>query len=207
MLCGDVAWLLVRFPEGALLPPCASHIQQPLSTPIRDPGAGARRTGPQTRRDSNAVRKVRGRSVGRSQQFGRNQAPPPLLIVSSSATQAAPRRPPKSPRLTVQARNPCKMERSFSVDDLVGGLYRLGQAGMGRTDSEAAFQEFLKRIPSATNLAAANNASQQLDQHQFHQHAQQLLASSAVASALNSVGAGSAGGAHDGAAPCLTGGV
>jgi hypothetical protein len=46
------------------------------------------------------------------------------------------------------------MERSFSVDDLVGGLYRLGQAGMGRTDSEAAFQEFLKRIPSATNLAA-----------------------------------------------------
>jgi hypothetical protein len=51
------------------------------------------------------------------------------------------------------------MERSFSVDDLVGGLYRLGQAGMGRTDSEAAFQEFLKRIPSATNLAAAANAS------------------------------------------------
>lgn len=48
------------------------------------------------------------------------------------------------------------MERSFSVDDLVGGLYRLGQAGMGRTDSEAAFQEFLKRIPSASNLAAAN---------------------------------------------------
>jgi len=45
------------------------------------------------------------------------------------------------------------------VDDLVGGLYRLGQAGMGRTDSEAAFQEFLKRIPSATNLAAAANAS------------------------------------------------
>jgi hypothetical protein len=51
------------------------------------------------------------------------------------------------------------MERSFSVDDLVGGLYRLGQAGMGRTDSEAAFQEFLKRIPSATNLAAAAAAN------------------------------------------------
>lgn len=30
---------------------------------------------------------------------------------------------------------------------------------MGRTDSEAAFQEFLKRIPSATNLAAAANAT------------------------------------------------
>lgn len=51
------------------------------------------------------------------------------------------------------------MERTFSVDDLVGGIWRLNQAGMGRTDSEAAFQEFLKRIPSATNLAAAANAS------------------------------------------------
>ena len=47
------------------------------------------------------------------------------------------------------------MERSFSVDDLVGGLYRHGQAGKGRTDTEAAIQEVLKRIPSATNLAAA----------------------------------------------------
>lgn len=47
------------------------------------------------------------------------------------------------------------IERTFSVDDLVGGIWRLGQAGMGRTDSEAAFQEFLKRIPSASNLAAA----------------------------------------------------
>ncbi|GLI63991.1 hypothetical protein VaNZ11_007103 [Volvox africanus] len=47
------------------------------------------------------------------------------------------------------------MERQTSVDDLLGGFWRLGQAGMGRTDSEAAFQEFLKRIPSTTNLAAA----------------------------------------------------
>ena len=55
---------------------------------------------------------------------------------------------------------------------------------MGRTDSEAAFQEFLKRIPSATNLAAAANASQQLEQqHQLHQQAQQLLGNvAAVAS-------------------------
>ncbi|GAX83715.1 hypothetical protein CEUSTIGMA_g11140.t1 [Chlamydomonas eustigma] len=50
-------------------------------------------------------------------------------------------------------------ERIFSVDDLVGGIWRLGQAagGFHRTDSEAAFQEFLKRIPSATNLAASGN--------------------------------------------------
>ncbi|PNH00885.1 Protein ABSCISIC ACID-INSENSITIVE 5 [Tetrabaena socialis] len=48
------------------------------------------------------------------------------------------------------------MERQTSVDDLLGGFWRLGQAGtFGRTDSEAAFQEFLKRIPSTTNLAAA----------------------------------------------------
>lgn len=48
------------------------------------------------------------------------------------------------------------MERAFSVDDLVGGIFRLtgGQAGgFSRNDSESAFQEFLKRIPSATNLA------------------------------------------------------
>ncbi|GAX72919.1 hypothetical protein CEUSTIGMA_g374.t1 [Chlamydomonas eustigma] len=54
-------------------------------------------------------------------------------------------------------------ERIFSVDDLVGGIWRLGQAagGFQRTDSEAAFQEFLKRIPSATNLTTATT---QLDQ-------------------------------------------
>ena len=44
------------------------------------------------------------------------------------------------------------------------GVWRLGQAGMGRTDSEAAFQEFLKRIPSATNLAASQLESSQLQQ-------------------------------------------
>ncbi|WIA31653.1 hypothetical protein OEZ86_002533 [Tetradesmus obliquus] len=68
------------------------------------------------------------------------------------------------------------MNRSFSVDDLVGGIFRLGQAGagaFGRTDSEAAFQEFLKRIPSATNLAA----NQQFEPNQLQQ-AQQLLSAS-----------------------------
>lgn len=47
---------------------------------------------------------------------------------------------------------------------------------MGRTDSEAAFQEFLKRIPSATNLAGGagqNVDPAQLEAH-LQQHAQQL---------------------------------
>lgn len=47
--------------------------------------------------------------------------------------------------------------RNLSMDDLVGGLFgRLsGATGVPRTDSEAAFQEFLKRIPSSSNLAAS----------------------------------------------------
>uniref|UniRef100_A0A7R9YTH8 BZIP domain-containing protein n=1 Tax=Chlamydomonas euryale TaxID=1486919 RepID=A0A7R9YTH8_9CHLO len=47
------------------------------------------------------------------------------------------------------------VERNMSVDDLVGGMWRMGAAagvGFKRTDSEAAFQEFLKRIPSSTNI-------------------------------------------------------
>jgi len=72
-----------------------------------------------------------------------------------------------------------KMERTFSVDDLIGNVYRLSGAigGMGnRTDSEAAFQEFLKRIPSATNLSAAGSAGgAQYEPGALQQTAQQLL--------------------------------
>eukprot|EP00879_Flechtneria_rotunda_P002753 GHRR01002962.1.p1 GENE.GHRR01002962.1~~GHRR01002962.1.p1 ORF type:complete len:385 (+),score=147.10 GHRR01002962.1:290-1444(+) len=71
------------------------------------------------------------------------------------------------------------MERTLSLDDLVGGIWKLQNASMGRTDSEAAFQEFLKRIPSATNLAAA--ASQYEPQLQ---QAQQLLAGGGASTAL-----------------------
>eukprot|EP00798_Chlamydomonas_sp_ICE-L_P008067 gene8067-1309_t len=53
-------------------------------------------------------------------------------------------------------------ERSFSFDDLLGGIARLsGQAGLVRSESEAVFQEFLKKIPSATNLAALGAAAHQ----------------------------------------------
>lgn len=52
------------------------------------------------------------------------------------------------------------MERSVSVEEFLGGLLRLNRSGsvkMGglgpRSDSEAAFHEFLKRIPSATALS------------------------------------------------------
>lgn len=47
------------------------------------------------------------------------------------------------------------MERAFSVEDLMGNWLRMGGAGFTRTDSEAAFQEWLKRIPSHNNLADA----------------------------------------------------
>jgi len=68
------------------------------------------------------------------------------------------------------------MERSVSVDDIVGGIWRLGAAGMGRTDSEAAFQEFLKKIPSSSNLAAQAAAQGgQLDAAQQLQLQQQAL--------------------------------
>lgn len=76
------------------------------------------------------------------------------------------------------------MERTFSVDDLIGNVYRLSGAlgGMGnRTDSEAAFQEFLKRIPSATNLSAVGSAGGAAS---YEQTAQQLLSGGAVAASL-----------------------
>eukprot|EP00892_Ulva_mutabilis_P012613 jgi/Ulvmu1/9724/UM055_0064.1 len=55
------------------------------------------------------------------------------------------------------------MDRSISVDRFLTGLLRnstqesLSKMGLGRrTDSEAAFQEFLKRIPSASALSSQN---------------------------------------------------
>ena len=62
------------------------------------------------------------------------------------------------------------MDKVFSVDDLAG-FWKLsaGMQGFPRTDSEQAFQDFLKRIPSASNLA-----SQSLDQAQHLQLQQQV---------------------------------
>lgn len=80
------------------------------------------------------------------------------------------------------------MERTFSVDDLIGNVYRLSGAlagGMGnRTDSEAAFQEFLKRIPSATNLSAVGSAGgASYEPGALQQTAQQLLGGASLPTA------------------------
>ena len=96
------------------------------------------------------------------------------------------------------------MERVFSVDD-IQGFWKLS-AGMGfpRTDSEAAFQDFLKRIPSTSNLAAQAQGldhAQQLhlqQQVQQYQHAQQAglhaAGSSLGGGALGEVGSLNVGG-------------
>lgn len=66
------------------------------------------------------------------------------------------------------------MDRQVSVEDIVGGLYKLGSAGFPRTDSEAAFQDFLKRIPSTTNLAGQAEQLNPQQQLQLQQHVQHL---------------------------------
>lgn len=66
------------------------------------------------------------------------------------------------------------MDRQVSVEDIVGGLYKLGSAGFPRTDSEAAFQDFLKRIPSTTNLAGQAEQLSSQQQLQLQQHVQHL---------------------------------
>ena len=70
------------------------------------------------------------------------------------------------------------MERQWSLEDF-NSMWKLG-AGFPRNDSENAFQDFLKRIPSTTNLAA--QAGQHLDQQQqaqLHQQVQHLQQQSA----------------------------
>lgn len=44
------------------------------------------------------------------------------------------------------------MDRSLSVDDFAGGVWRLGHAGLGRNDSESQFADLLKSFPSTNSL-------------------------------------------------------
>ena len=74
------------------------------------------------------------------------------------------------------------MDRQVSVEDIVGGLYKLGSAGFPRTDSEAAFQDFLKRIPSTTNLAGQAEQLNPQQQLQLQQHVQHLTQQSQLPS-------------------------
>lgn len=92
-----------------------------------------------------------------------------------------------------------RMERQWSLEDynIANSMWKLG-AGFPRTDSENAFQDFLKRIPSTTNLAA--QAGQHLDQQQqaqLHQQVQHLHQQSQQQQAAYPSGAGIPGNAGD----------
>lgn len=78
------------------------------------------------------------------------------------------------------------MDRQVSVEDIVGGLYKLGSAGFPRTDSEAAFQDFLKRIPSTTNLTGQAEQLNPQQQLQLQQHVQHLTQQSQLPSTSDS---------------------
>ncbi|CAL5219208.1 g999 [Coccomyxa viridis] len=94
------------------------------------------------------------------------------------------------------------MDKVFSVDDLAG-FWKLsaGMQGFPRTDSEQAFQDFLKRIPSASNLASQSldqaqqlQLQQQVQQFQQAQQAGLGTANSFPSSSLGEVGSLNVGG-------------
>lgn len=92
------------------------------------------------------------------------------------------------------------MERAFSAEDFnnlsgLSGFWKLGasMAGFPRTDSEAAFQDFLKRIPSTSNLAAQAHGLDQAQQLHLQQQVQQFQ--QAQQAGLNAGGSGLPGGA------------
>ncbi len=86
------------------------------------------------------------------------------------------------------------MQRQFSVDDFnnLSGFWKLGasMAGFPRTDSEAAFQDFLKRIPSTSNLAAQAQGLDQAQQLHLQQQVQQFQ--QAQQAGLHAAGSGGA---------------
>lgn len=86
------------------------------------------------------------------------------------------------------------MERVFSVDD-IAGFWKLGagMAGFPRTDSEAAFQDFLKRIPSTSNLAGQAQGLDQAQQLHLQQQVQQFQ--QAQQAGLHAAGSALTGGA------------
>lgn len=65
------------------------------------------------------------------------------------------------------------MERAFSVEDFMGSFLKMGAAGFSRTDSESAFQEWLKRIPSHSNLSDKLDIPQGLQMLNQYQAAHQ----------------------------------
>ena len=102
------------------------------------------------------------------------------------------------------------MQRQFSVDDFnnLGNFWKLGasMAGFPRTDSEAAFQDFLKRIPSTSNLAAQAQGLDQAQQLHLQQQVQQFQQAQqaglhAAGSALPGGALGEVGGLNVGGIP------
>ncbi|CAL8460595.1 g124 [Coccomyxa elongata] len=102
------------------------------------------------------------------------------------------------------------MQRQFSVDDFtnLGNFWKLGasMAGFPRTDSEAAFQDFLKRIPSTSNLAAQAQGLDQAQQLHLQQQVQQFQQAQqaglhAAGSALTGGALGEVGGLNVGGIP------
>ena len=93
------------------------------------------------------------------------------------------------------------MERGLSFDDLMDGIHKLTSAGFPRNDSEALFQDFIRRIPSSNNLSAADSLnyldpaqqaqlqhSVQHNQQQAHQHTGSNVLRTTSSSDLQEVG-------------------
>lgn len=68
------------------------------------------------------------------------------------------------------------MQRGLSFDDLMDGIHKLTSAGFPRNDSEALFQDFIRRIPSSTTLSASDslNYLDPVQQAQLQQSVQQI---------------------------------
>ena len=69
------------------------------------------------------------------------------------------------------------MERAWSVEDLVGGLWR-----MGRTDSDTQLQEYLRRVPSGQWPAQGQQTPEQFQQAQAAAYAQAAQAHTVLTS-------------------------
>ena len=81
------------------------------------------------------------------------------------------------------------MERAWSVEDLVGGLWR-----MGRTDSDTQLQEYLRRVPSGQWPAQGQQTPEQFQQAQAAAYAQAAQAQAAgMQQAMQAMAAGKAG--------------
>ncbi|KAK9812188.1 hypothetical protein WJX73_003294 [Symbiochloris irregularis] len=87
------------------------------------------------------------------------------------------------------------MERGLSFEDLMDGIQKLTSSGFPRNDSEALFQDFIRRIPSQNNLTTseslnyldpAQQAQLQQSVQQMQQQAQQQTQNNGVLRSISS---------------------